>query len=731
MKRLRYIMKRNMFIVMLLVATLLLLTGVALAETDPIVCSMEIKPARLIGPGPVDVVIRISNSGDTDMKDPLLLYNPVSQPVLDFGTNGAVLLQAGESRTWEGKWDVNQRTLENGALVFFVKYTLYKDNGEGYSQSQPIRGEISLQEGSASIDVKRTISPTAARSGQEVIVQYDISNTGTLKLQNVTIQEHADINKDEQKVPELEPGKMAQVKFPVKMGNKDLTSSAVVTYQSEGSTQTEKIEVEAAKIVFGEPAMTATLTSSVKGVPINGKFTLTLALKNNGTVDYTNLRVMDPTLGEVFSNQSLAKSGTLSLEKEIALTATTEYQFTVYAIDNTGTEVSLTSDAVTVEAVDPDKMVHLSLALFSDKTEVFEQPGRVRFTIYIENDSPVEAKDVTVSHGATKIYTFASIPAGEARRLTRDAALSMEGKYQFSASLVDALGNAQTFPSNEIQIAFTVPTAAPATPTPMPNPTAEPTFHPETMPPITDSSIALVPKVLQQVLLPILILGGLGLLTACVLLLIATRKRAAQKKASEAAYDHLERAPRRDYAAPAEIGDSDEDEAESKVDYVELPHMKYVRSALERSPQEEKEKKTEQAEKGAGLYDDDFYREDNDFAPEAKASDDTYTDDTDVSDDTYADDAYEDEYKDSTEYSDYSGAVAGADQDEYVEGYGEEGYEPYEEEYEPTAGDGSHSANDMPVAGEAYHGSDEEFIETLSARLNRSKRSKIEKFLEE
>ena len=82
------------------------------SEVDPIVCSMELDPNKLAAPGTVNVTITISNSGNTDMKDPVVLYDPAAQIVSDFGTNGAVLLKAGESATWTGTYDVNDRTLE-------------------------------------------------------------------------------------------------------------------------------------------------------------------------------------------------------------------------------------------------------------------------------------------------------------------------------------------------------------------------------------------------------------------------------------------------------------------------------------------------------------------------------------------------------------------------------------------------------------------------------------------
>ena len=159
-----YMMKRKVLILSLLLAVMMLICGAACAETaDPIVTSMEITPSKLTGPGKVSVTITISNSGDSDLKEPVWLYDPAAQIVADFGTDGAALLKAGESKTWTGTYDVNQRTLDNGSVVYFVKYTLFNDSGKAVEKSQPIRAKISLQTAETDIDVKRTISPTIAR----------------------------------------------------------------------------------------------------------------------------------------------------------------------------------------------------------------------------------------------------------------------------------------------------------------------------------------------------------------------------------------------------------------------------------------------------------------------------------------------------------------------------------------------------------------------------------------
>lgn len=610
--------KRKGLILCLVFAALLLLAGVAAAsEVDPIVCSMELDPNKLAGPGTVNVTITISNSGNTDLKDPVVLYDPAAQIVSDFGTNGAVLLKAGESATWTGTYDVNDRTLENGAVVYFVKYTLYKDSGEAVDQSQPIRAAISLQTAETDIEVKRTISPTVAGEDQEVVVRYDITNSGTVNLTDVTIQENKDIHKEKQTIPLLEPGKTAEVRYTVTMGKKDLTSGATITYQSETESKTQTYTVENQTITYGESSLTAKLTSDVKGVVENGTVTLSLELKNTGNVDYSDLRVTDPALGDVFTNQQLKAGESLTLEKEITVPATAEYQFTVTATDEGGSEMSVVTEPLTVTAVAPEDALTLTVAATADRTEVFEQPGLVRFTLEIANTSQVDATDVTVSHGDTQLYTFTSIPAGETRTLSRDTALSMAGKFRFTVTAKDPLESTLTFESNEIQIAFSVPTPAPATPTPPPEPTPDPTFSPATVPPITDPSVGAVPKTIQSILLPVLILAGLLLVASCVLLLVATKRRADQRKASKSAIDQLERAKRRDYVTPAEEEEPEQTEettkevtVESKAldedseEDLELPHLKYARNASRPAPVEDGEE--DYSAIRGGLYDADL-----------------------------------------------------------------------------------------------------------------------------
>ncbi len=590
-------MKHKLIVLALLVMATLAVCSMASAATDPIVCTMEVLPAELSEPGDVTITITVSNAGETDMTSPLTLFDPTSQIVTDFGENGSVTLKAGEVKTWSGTWPVNQRTLENGQIVFFVKYTIVDDDGASKTQSQPIRGEIKQVTYKAKVNVERTIIPETARKDQTVNVIYNITNEGTVSIKNVTLEESKDILVDKVTViEELKAGQTVKVSLPVVMAAKDLTSKGTVTYTIADGTKEQVVELDEQTIVYAEPVVVASLTADKKGVLMNDTIKLTLKLDNTGNVDYSDVRVTDETLGDVFTNLSLPAGESLTLEKEITLTKTTDFMFKILAIDKTGTEVSFDSDVVSLIAMDPDQALNLTLTLSSSKAEVYSTDEVVRFEATISNDSTVDATDVSVYQGTTLIYTFDSIPAGVSRKLTRNFTLNMAGQFQYTAEAKDTLETEWTFKSNILQIAFLTPTPAPITPDPNITPTPEPTFVKATYPKISDPNIAAVPKLLRSIFYPLMIVGLVLLLVAIVILAIATKKRIDLRKASENALDHLERSTHRDYIAPADEKEEEpevvepqpEDDLIQPVDTEpdvltdeELPHMKYVRSAYQ------------------------------------------------------------------------------------------------------------------------------------------------------
>ncbi len=581
-------MKQKVFLLILLCALLLGFTGVLAEDTyNPIATSMDLSKNSFTGPDDVTVSIRVSNIGDDRIPGPVYLFYPDGKAVTDFGDGGAVNLGLGEFATWTGTWHVTQKQLEAGRITFTVKYPVPNGESDIAYKNKSFNKAITFNGAAPGLEVSRVISPQMAQKDQKITITYELKNTGNVSLSNIKVTENKNISSKAKTVDTLAAGESKQVTFEVTMGSKNLTSSATITYKASGSSQTEKKTVEDASIVLGEANLSATLATSAAGVNIGETVKLTLTLKNEGNISYSNLKVTDPVLGEVFSNQELAAGATKTLEKEVTLMASGDYTFTVLATDNTGNEVSVSTDKVTVNAVDPNKKLVLTVNATADKLEVYSEPALVRFEISVTNASESEAKDVLLRHGSTTLYTFTSIKAGETKTITRDTNISMAGKFQFTAVCKDLLGNEATFESNPVDITYSVPTPEPTT---VPQRTPQPLIT-EQIPksaglPPAFTTAKNVTNFLFGVFITLL---GVSL----ILLMVAFTRRIAQKRQSEAALDHLERGTRRDYTAPGEGDEADElpvtyreddegrDEPEADTLLTlqddELPHMKYVR----------------------------------------------------------------------------------------------------------------------------------------------------------
>ena len=425
-------------------------------ESNPLKVAMQLSNSNFTEPEEITVSIRISNAGDTALPGPVTLYYSNGDQVEEFGEP---VLEAGASKSWSGPLQVTQSMLEAGKISFRIRYSLLNEAGEAVQRSRNFSKEISYTGGVASVEVNRTISPTTAGKGHDVNITYDVLNTGTVDVTNVVITENKSIATKEGVIDRVPAGEKASYTFKVTMGTQDLTSQATIAYTANGQTQT--ISKEPAEIKYGEINLKANLTTDKKGGLPGDKVKFTLRLGNSGKKDYINIRVTDPTLGELFSGETAPAGHSIILEKEIEIVETTDYQFTVTATEDGGPDIETTSDRITITAVTADQVVHLDVRAESDREVVYQLPGTVRFKVYVSNNSSLDVSNVVVSASGVTLYTFPSILAGETREFTRDVDVSMAGQYQFVAQCRNQLGDSVSFDSNIIYIGFTEPTPVP------------------------------------------------------------------------------------------------------------------------------------------------------------------------------------------------------------------------------------------------------------------------------
>ena len=536
--------RKRLLLALVLGIALIALCASAMAADDPMKVSMELSTNKFTEPKPIKVSITVTNVGDADMPSPVTLYYPSGKKVEEFGSP---TLAAGASKNWSGDWTVTQKELEAGKITFKIKYAVYSDevdeagNNTLVNKTKNFSKKIQYSGADPVIEVNRTIVPTTAQKGQEVSVTYEVSNTGTVDVSNVTIKENSAIASKSGTIDSIAVGETGKYTFTAVMGSKDMTSNATISYKAGGKTYTTK--VEGTTIKYGEVKLSATLTADKKGGAPGDTVKLTLKLKNSGTTDFTNVTVTDATLGTVFSGESVKAGETVTLEKELTITENMDLQFTIKADDGTGKEIETATGRVNIIATDPTQQIVLNLTATADREKVYKLPGTVRFSFVLNNDSAVEVKNVSVKAVETTLYNVESIPAGGSISFMRDTDVSMAGTYQFTASCKDVLGQTLNFTSNSIQIAYAEPTPVP-TEVPLVTPPA-----PATEPLPTDQP---EPEWLEQAeniagKAKWILVGVGGLLL--ILLLIGAIRRGKSRSESKKAMDHLEGATYRDYGA--------------------------------------------------------------------------------------------------------------------------------------------------------------------------------------
>ncbi|MGN0779674.1 MAG: CARDB domain-containing protein [Aristaeellaceae bacterium] len=548
-------MKKRLILCLVMILALTLGAFVtAHAADDSLKVTMELSTTTFTEPKDVTVTIQVTNIGETDMPGPVTLYYPNGKQVEEFGSP---TLAVGSSKTWSGTWSVTQAQLDAGKLTFKMKYSLINDAGEKVNKTTTFYRPLTYTGAVASVEINRTITPTTAREGQEISITYDVLNTGNVDVTDVTIKENSSISSKKGTIASVPAGEKASYTFTTTMKKKNLTSSATITYKAGGKTYTEK--KEEASIKYGEVKLTAALSADKKGGTPGEAVKLTLTLKNSGNVDYTNVTVRDALLGEVFTGLTVAAGKTVTQEKEIIISETADYQFTVTGTDASGSTVETATDRLSVQALDPAQKITLTVQADSDRTEVYSLPGTVKFMVSVTNNSTVEVKDVTVAASGVQLYSFPSILPGETREFTRDVSVSMAGQYRFDATVTNQLSEKETFQSNVIQISYAQPTVAP-TEAPIVTPPM-PVY--EDMP-TTDGLPAYVGSV-QQVLNVLywvfMSLAGVSLL----LLAVGVVRRIQSGVASSQAQDHLERGSYRDYMRPAPRKGKQADKPEEPV----------------------------------------------------------------------------------------------------------------------------------------------------------------------
>lgn len=528
---------------LLLLALALALALPASAEYDPITTSSACVPNTLVEPGPVDVTIKVYNSGDTDMQSPMTLYDPNGEAVENFVD---VTLAAGQSQSWNGTWNVSQEEMAEGKLRFALRYEL-NAGGAAVQVNKTIAVSIQQDAPAPSLTASYTVTPNPAQEGAEVTLTYTLSNTGNVAVTNVQIT-NEELTDERINISRIETGERVTREFVYEMGDEAVTFKPKVTYRADGSDRVLTIGTmaqETIEVAEGDLELELVGGENVVGAMPGDKATLTLTMRNTGNITYSNIQITDSVLGEIESGLELGPGEEKTVQREFTVQESADHAFTVTAVSSAGGEIEHTSNKVSVVALDLERAVNLEVSAEAGQTVIREKPAVVAFAVTVRNIGEVDAQNVELYQGDRLVATIDSIPAGEEARVVKEYSVSMEGTFQFTAvSYMEVEQQEeplqQRFDSPEVVLAYVEATPEPVTPPPTlaPEVTVEPVA---TEAPETGASAGMVALYVLAGVLGVALLAVLGLM-------IAARLRGAGSPAA-AAVDGFERGGSRSYTA--------------------------------------------------------------------------------------------------------------------------------------------------------------------------------------
>ena len=551
-------------IVLALLVMLLGMFAMSASAADNVNFTISVEPASLTEPGAVTVSVRVVNAGETDMTEPVVLYDPDGNIVTGFGDGGQALIKKGEYVSTQHTYQVTQAQLDEGKITYSISYNEVGADGAVTVKTQTASAQIAFTGTKTELTVNRTIDPEVVRNGNLVTVTYELYNAGNVEITSIRVREDSSVSRTAQTLTSLAPGERKTMQFTATMNSADLKSAGVVTYKA--GDQSLKEELPEVTIPRAKPGLQLDniLTADHTSIGNGETVTLTLTIVNNGNITYSNITVTDPTYGEIFTNLSLAPGETLVKEKQFTLAETTTFKYSITLPDNTGVTNTVSSNELKVSVYDPSQVMHISVTAEADCATIARVPADVKFAVTVTNNSSQEAKNISIYHGETFVYTINSIAPSKSVTVERDFTVSQAGKFRFTARVKDALDNTVSFDSNEITLTYAAPTQAP-TPDPIvtPAPLVTVTVAPiEVLDPVTVKT--------NEVLKYAALVMGSAFALVFVLFVVATIARSKRRAASKNAYDHMELGAKRDYREPArrehskDLNDSAEETFDAK-----------------------------------------------------------------------------------------------------------------------------------------------------------------------
>lgn len=449
-------MKRKRFLIWILaVAIMLLCAPTALAEEVRI--TVTATPAELSEAGSVELNFTISNYSDYELHNVTITSGGMAFVLSD----GELIIPPNGSAN-DVKLNVNVPESQIGlASEYTVSWT---QAGEPKSQNVSVTINRAAD---PVISVSRTLSKNLAKEGEQVTVEYVLTNSTKFDMTDIQLIDDQISDKAITKIDSLLSGNSMKIEHNYVMGTADAVSAPVVTYAVRGKTKSFSA-IEPATIGL----MLVKLSLDVKaGTPTASGVQFTLDLKNIGNQAVKDITIFDDKNNFVTTETFSMEPGDASTYSYLVSPSMTEpvrnVSFKVSGVDAQGNPYTL-EPAQRTEVYPYVEASQISTGLRAETLEPWDsQTGVIKVRLIINNASAIDLSNVQVSELSMGIIKLIEkLDKGET---TMDLELSIGSprNLAFTVKGVDPAGAMRDLGSAQLQVAYSGETAVP-TETPQP-----------------------------------------------------------------------------------------------------------------------------------------------------------------------------------------------------------------------------------------------------------------------
>ena len=401
----------------------------------------SVQPSVMVAPGDVTMTFTITNQTDHIVRNIALssedglLSEPIGQ------------LAPGETQTLTRPHTVTQDELDAGRIAYSVSHNpaIAGDDRVVY----PLSAAISRSDAQPGVDFTRRLSSDCVIQGGLVTITYKIANTGNVALRGLRIRDT--LGDFTGRLERLEVGEAKTFISRVTL-SEEAVSEPTLEYETDpGGSYTRSLDPLPIRVAISALDMSFSVGQSAFDRDTADAI---LILTNQGSVDYTDITVLDDVYGGVIADAVSLPSGGAPVEVPHAypLRGEGEYRWRITGMSSAGETLDLRTDTLTLSNAPVEETVDITLEAVP-RTPRISRAGQVTFDCAVSNEGTVMARDALlyeVNRG--EIRRLAVIPVGAPSMCSVSYDVSGSDQFIFCLSYTDAQGHQRTVTSAPIDV---------------------------------------------------------------------------------------------------------------------------------------------------------------------------------------------------------------------------------------------------------------------------------------